>query len=263
MSANTARRPEVASLGRVVVAQVRSVLIGYIRIPAFLALAVGMPLMFFVLFGLPNIGQKLPNGTSVGAFVLASLGAYAMSNVLVYNVGIGIANQRARKQDLLQRATPLPAFVAVFANMVGGLVLGGLALTILLIVAFAGGVRMDAVRWPELLLVLLFGSGPMLGLGLAIGYGAGANSAPGLASLLYLPMAFASGLFVPLKQLPDFIRKFGPYLPLYHVGQLGWNVVGAADESFGVALLWVVGWSVVLLGLAARAYGADQHRKFG
>jgi ABC-2 type transport system permease protein len=244
-------------------AQVRSVLLGYIRMPVFLALSFGLPLMFFILFGLPNVGQKLPNGTSVGAFVLASLGAYAMGNVLIYNVGIGIANQRARKLDLLQRATPLPSYVAVFANMIGGLVLGALAVALLLLLGFGGGVRMEAARWPELMLVLVFGSLPMLGLGLALGYGSGSNSAPGLASIIYLPMAFASGLFIPLKQLPDFMQKVGPFLPLYHYGQLGWNVVGAADEGFGVAVIWVAGWSIVLLGLAARLYSSDARRKFG
>lgn len=244
------------------IAQLRAVLLGYIRTPAFLALSFGLPVMFFAIFGLPNVGQKLPNGIDLGAFVMASLGAYGMSNVLIYNVGIGVANNRARKLDLLQRATPLPSYVAVFAQMVAGLALGALAVVLLLVVGFAGGVRLEGVKWIELLVVLVLGSLPMLGFGLALGYGSGPNSAPGLASILYLPMAFASGIFIPLKQLPDFMQKIGPFLPLYHYGQLGWNVVGAADESFGVAVLWTIGWSIVLLGLAARLYSSDARKKF-
>ncbi|HEY0493885.1 MAG TPA: ABC transporter permease, partial [Candidatus Dormibacteraeota bacterium] len=115
----------------------------------------------------------------------------------------------------------------------------------------------------ELLFWLVVGCLPMLGLGLSIGYGANPNSAPAVASLVYLPIAFASGLFIPLSQLPDVVRSVAKYLPLYHEGQLGWITVGAGDESRLAAVLWVVGWSVVLLGLAARAYRRDAQRKFG
>jgi ABC-2 type transport system permease protein len=243
-------------------AQVRAGLLGYWRQPAFLVLSFGLPLMFFVLFGLPNVGHSAPDGTNLGSFVLASLGAYAVGNVLFYNVGIGIANQRGRKQDLLQRATPLPATVAVASNVVSGLALAAISLTLLFIVAAIGGVRLEAVKWVELWIILLVGCMPILGLGLSLGYGAGVTAAPGLASIIFLSMAFASGLFIPIRQLPSFVRGIGPLLPLYHYGQLGWNIAGGADESMLTALLWTAGWSIVLLGLAGWAYRRDQNRKF-
>jgi ABC-2 type transport system permease protein len=102
----------------------------------------------------------------------------------------------------------------------------------------------------------------MLGLGLSLGYGGGENTAPALASIIYLPMAFASGLFIPLRGLPDIVQRIAPYLPLYHYGQLAWITVGAGDEALGKAVLGVAVWAVLLLGLAARLYRQDQLRKF-
>ena len=253
---------DVAPIPGIAWAQVRSVLLAYWRTPAFVLISMGLPVMFFVFFGLPNVGRSLGNGIRLGSYVLASLSAYAVSNVVVYNVGIGVANQRARKLDLLQRATPLPAWVAVLGNVVGGLILALLALLALFAVAALGGVRMGAGTWFTLLLWLNAGCLPMLGLGLAIGYGAGPNMAPALASLIYLPMAFASGIFIPLRQLPTFIQSISHYLPLYHYGQLAWITVGAGDETLARALLWVALWSVALLGLASRAYRLDAQRKF-
>ncbi|MFN2465698.1 MAG: ABC transporter permease [Candidatus Dormibacteria bacterium] len=255
-------RRTVAPVAPMFVAQVRAALVGYRRMPAFLVLSFGLPLMFFVLFGLPNVGHNAPDGTNLGSFVLASLGAYAVGNVLFYNVGIGIANQRGRKQDLLQRATPLPAAVAVGANIVSGLVLAAVSLLLLFALAFLGGVKLSGLKWVELWLILLVGCMPILGMGLSLGYGAAVTAAPGLATLVFLPMAFASGLFIPIAQLPSFVRAVSPYLPLYHYGQLGWNVAGGADESLLTAVLWSIGWSVVLLGLATWAYTRDQNRKF-
>jgi ABC-2 type transport system permease protein len=243
-------------------AQVWSVLLFYIRIPYFTIFSVGLPIMFFCFFGLPKLHTTMTAGVSVGAYVLASMAAYSMSNVLVYNIGIGQANQRARKLDLLQRATPLPGWIALAANMVGGIALALLGLVGLLAVGAIAGVSLPLERWALLVVAVVYGSLPMLGLGLLLGNGTGPNVAPALASIIYLPMAFASGLFIPLQQMPDFIQKFGTYLPLYHLGQLGWNVVGNADEPAWQAVLWVAGWSIVFLLAAARAFRIDQLRKF-
>jgi hypothetical protein len=73
MSNTQAKKPEVAPLAPMLVAEVRSVLIAYRRMPGFVAISVGLPLMFFFFFGLPNI-HKTSGGVNIGAYILASLG---------------------------------------------------------------------------------------------------------------------------------------------------------------------------------------------
>jgi ABC-2 type transport system permease protein len=104
----------------------------------------------------------------------------------------------------------------------------------------------------------------MLGLGMAIGYGVAATAAPAVVNIVYLPMAFLSGIFIPFSVLPSAIQRIGQVLPTYHYAQLGWNVLdhGVAQESTATALLWIAGWSVVLIGLAIRMYRLDESRKF-
>lgn len=262
VAATAPRRRALAPILPMLWAQVWSVLLFYIRIPYFTIFSVGLPIMFFCLFGLPRLHQSIAAGVTVGAYILASMAAYSMSNVLVYNIGIGQANQRARKLDLLQRATPLPGWIALTANMVGGVAVALLGMIGLLVVGAIAGVSLPLDHWPLLAAAVIYGSLPMLGLGLLLGYGSGPNLAPALASLIYLPMAFASGLFLPLSQMPDFVQKIGPYLPLYHLGQLAWNVVGGADEPAWHAVAWIAGWGAVLLLAATRAFRVDQMRKF-
>ena len=261
MSVKAELRP--VAIPRLLVVQTKAVLLGYWRIPLFAIFTIGLPVMFFAFFGLPRLHQEILHHVSVGAYILASLGAYAVSNVLVYNVGIGQAQTRARKLDLLQRASPLPSWIAIAATMVGGLVLATISLVVLLVVGAAAGVSLPLTHWMLLVLALLYGAIPMLGLGLTIGYlGSSGNLAPALASLIYLPMAFASGILIPLSQLPSVVRAIAPYLPLYQVGQLGWNAVGAANESVLAAALWTAVWGVLLGALAVYAYRSDQRRKF-
>ncbi len=78
-----------------------------------------------------------------------------------------------------------------------------------------------------------------------------------MASLLYLPMASASGIFIPLSQLPSVGRAIAPYLPMYQVGQLGCNTVGAVKEAVLAAALWTAVWGLVLGALAVYAYRSD------
>jgi ABC-2 type transport system permease protein len=182
---------------------------------------------------------------------------------MVFNFGIGVANERGQKQDLLQRATPLPGYVAALAQVIFSLVFALLALIVLYAYALVvGGVRLDAGTWLGLTAKLLLGSFPMMGLGMAIGYSTSANAAPAVTNLIYLPMSFISGIFVPINELPNAIQTIGKLLPLYHYSQLPLETVGQNTESVGTAVLWLVGWTVVLFAIGLRFYRTDASRKF-
>lgn len=245
------------------VAQTRAQLLSYLRVPAFSVTSLSLPLMFFIFFGLPNAQKHFPDGSSVGAYLCASFGAYAVSSMMVFSFGIGVAQARGLKTDLLQRATPLPAWVAITAIILNALVYALVALVILFgFAAVVGRVDQPFGRWAELTLRLLLGSVPLIGMGMFLGYTAGPNAAPAVVNLIYLPLAFASGIFIPLSQLPDFVQKAAPWLPLYHYGELGWGVVGHADEPLSRSVLGLAIWTVVFFALAIRAYSRDQQRKF-
>ena len=103
-----ATKPAVAPLGRMLLTQTWSELRIRWRIPAFSVTIVALPVLFFTFFGLPYAQQTLPDGTSLGAYLLASFAAYSVGSVMVFGFGIGVATERGLKVDLLMRATPLP-----------------------------------------------------------------------------------------------------------------------------------------------------------
>jgi len=257
-------RFDVAPLPRMIWKQTRAQLLNTLRIPAFSLTTAVLPIMFFAFFGLPYVHQALPNSSiTVGPYLMASFGAFAVSSAMVSNFGIGVAVARGQKIDLLQRATPLPPAVAIAANVVNAVFFAFFSLLALFVFAsIAGGVTLDIGTWLNLIFRLLAGAAPLIGLGMAIGYAAGPNSAVAVANLIYLPMSFASGLFIPVAQLPSFIQKVAPYLPTYHYGQIAWNAVGAPSESMETAVIWLSVWTVVLFGLALRFFRLDQNRKF-
>ena len=73
---------------------------------------------------------------------------------------------------------------------------------------------------------LLHALGTLGALGLWLGTLVGGRGAPALINLVYLPMAFLSGLWVPLTMLPAMLQTLAPAWPAYHLAQVAQKVVG-------------------------------------
>ena len=237
------------------------------RVPAFSTTSIVLPAMFYAFIGLGQAKQPLFTGSHVtfGEYFLASMALYGVANVMVLGFGISLANERGQKQDLLMQSTPLPAYVFFVAKALSALAIAVLALVALFaLAAGAGGVDLSSTQWLALTYRALLCSIPFIGLGFALGYLAGPNSAPAVTNLIYLPTAFASGLFFPLHLLPQFLQNLAPYLPLYRGAQLVWDAVGAPTEGGSLMTDWLymAGFTVAFFALALWAYRRDQGRKF-
>ena len=263
--ARTAGRQDPSStapLPSMLAAQARAQVRAFWRLPSASATALLMPIMLFGFFVLPHAQEPWQGSVSVGAYMLASIGAYAAGSVMVFNFGVTVALDRGQKADLLMRAAPLPGSVYLVARLVSALLFATLSVAALFAVAMlAGGIRLEPATWLDLGLRLLAGSIPLLALGFAIAYLAGPGAAPAVANMAYIGMAFASGMLVPMDQMPDVLRGIAPLLPTYHFAQLAWDALGVADEPAVVSGGWLLGWTVVLLALAALAYRREEHRR--
>ena len=124
--------PAVAPVLRMLLAQTKCEVLMRWRVPAFSVTNLILPIVFFIFFGLPVANLRSADGVSIGAYLLASFGAYAVGNVMVYGFGIGVANERGMKVDRLMRASPLPPLVFMLAKVVTALAFAFLALVLLI-----------------------------------------------------------------------------------------------------------------------------------
>lgn len=257
---------------RCVVEQVRAEFLQNVRVLEFLVGVVVFPVMLYVMFGLPNASQRLPEGTSVGAFFVASFGAYGVLGIAIFSFGVDIAVERGRGWLRLLRATPLPAWVYFTGKLAVAVLFAALTLAVLFATAYGlAGVRLPPERWAQLFATLLAGGAAFSTLGFALGYWASPRGAAPIANLVYLPLSFASGLFIPLANLPQVVQDLAPYLPTYHFAQLVWRAVGdpadiallagsSSADLWGHAL-WLAG-SFVLFGVVAvLGYRRDRARE--
>src|ERR1700704_2349232 len=234
------------------------------RVPAFTLTSLFLPVMFYAFIGIGSSSEVISPGVTFGAYFLASMAVYAVANVMIFSFGISVATERGQKMDLLMRATPMPPVVYLLSKCITAIVFAAITLAVLFPFAYiAGGVRLDASEWVTLAYRVLLGSIPFIALGFAIGYLSGPNSAVAVINLIYLPTAFASGLFFPKQLLPSFIQSIAPYLPLHYYGQLGWDAIGApTDESVTTDWLYLIAYGVAFFLIALWAYRREESRKF-
>jgi ABC-2 type transport system permease protein len=255
-----------ANYPRMLWMQFRAELVKFWRVPANAFFSLALPLIIFIFFGLRNPTSPYAPGTTVstGAFVMASMAAYTVGSVMVFSFGIGVAVERGQKQDVLLRASPLPPAIYLVAKVMNALVFSLFAMILLFVFAhFAASVNLSAIDWITLAGRLLLGSLAFIMLGFALGYLAGPSSAPAVVNLIYLPVAFGSGIFIPTQFLPDFIRGLSPYLPLSPFAQLAWSVLGIkTDRSVEANLLLLGAYAIVFFALAVWAYRRDTSLKF-
>jgi ABC-2 type transport system permease protein len=137
------------------------------------------------------------------------------------------------------------------------------SLLLLLGISF-GGVRLPLLEMAKLLATLVAGSLPFSAMGLAIGYFAGPNSAPAAINLIYLPLSFCSGLWVPYMFLPKLVRQIALALPPYHLSQLALGIVGAGRHEPAVNHWEVLlAFTLICLGVARIGFQRDQGKLYG
>lgn len=234
------------------------------RLPIFSISTIAFPVFFFIIFGIPNARQTLPDGATVGRYVMASMSAYGLLGIAFFSFGVGVAVERGQGWMKLVKATPMPSWIYFAARMVMALIFALIICLVLFPVAiFGAGVHLPVTQWLMLTTCLLLGMLPFTTIGFAIGYWAGPNSAAPIAQFAYFLLAFASGLWIPITQLPTFVQKLAPFLPTYHYAQLAWSAVGADDGRFATDVLWLIGTTLVFGALAVWGYRRDQGQQYG
>jgi ABC-2 type transport system permease protein len=234
-------------------------LISLFRSPSSLVPTLVFPLMFWTFFGIPN-GNRTFNGFELGAYILGSYAAYSAIQTVLFNIGIFIAIERSQGFYKLVRVTPMRVSSVLLAKMLSTLVLALMALVLLLLYGhFTVNTKMALLQYLEMLGRALVGMLPFAALGAFVGYAAkGAQSASPILNLIFFPMAFGSGLFIPLEGLPKIVQQIAVYLPAYHSGQFTRAVVDPRVTDSLPHLWWILGYTVVFILLAAWAYKRDE-----
>jgi len=230
-----------------------------IRIPIYAVSTVFFPLMFYVLFAIVL-------GAGNSTYLLATFGTFGVMAVSLFGFGVSLAMERGQGWLQVKRASPMPLAAYFAAKLISALLFSlVIALALLTIGYVFAHVRLGLMQVAGLVAVLVLASIPFGSMGLALGYLAKPNSAPALANLIYLPMSFCSGLWIPIFLLPKVLQAVARALPPYHVSQLALQAVGIRPDGgpFWGHVQALVGFTLLFLGFAVVLYRRDEGQLYG
>lgn len=228
---------------------VQSQWLNLLRMPAYSLPTLLFPVMFYAFFGLVMIrGQA--------HYLLATFATFGVMGAALFSFGVGIATERAQGWFTLLRATPAPLAGVVAGKWFGAALFAAIIVVMMeVLAAVFGDVRMQSGQWFGLVGVLVAGTLPFCLLGLGLGLVMSPNAAPAVINLVYLPLAFLSGLWVPVSQFPAWLQSVAEWLPPYHLARLALHVTGVQPADIFVHVLVLAGFSAafsVLVGVGWR-----------
>lgn len=212
-----------------------------------------VPTPVYLFFGVLLAGEAVAARPGLAGYLFSSWLVFAAMMPGLFGVGCGLAVERDAGLLRLKRAQPAPAGSVVLAKMAMAVVLGGLAMLLLVVTAAVLGTRvLSAGQIGAMVAVLLAGTVPMSAIGLFIGTHVSGSAAPAVTNLLFLPMLWLSGLFIPL---PAFLEPWVVVWPAFHLNQLSVAAAGLGEFLFvapGIAGAVLAGVTVLFGGLAIR-----------
>ncbi len=223
-----------------------------IRTPGFVIPTLLFPVMFYAFFGI----IFSMNPATMPTYLMVTYGVFGIIGPALFSFGVGVAVERGQGWFDLKEVSAMPASAYILARIVLTLFF---SLLIVLLLFFMGAVFADVVlmrhQWAIIALILMLGSLPFCAIGLYLGLTLKSSSVAATVNLVYLPMGFLSGLWLPIQLFPDFMQNIAQTLPSYHLAQVALKVT---DQDLGQPL-WIhlavlMAYFAVFIGLAHRAY---------
>jgi len=219
-----------------------------IRNPYYVFWSLLMPIMFYFIFTrVVNTGNDDPTWR---AHYLMSMATFSVMGSAIMTLGIRLVQERTQGWTTFIRITPLPGSVYFFGKMFGQTMMHLFSVICIFIAGYLiNGVSLSAGQWVLSGLWILIGSLPFLAIGTLVGAMKRVDTASGVSNVIYMALAVAGGMWMPIEILPRLMQKIGHWLPSYNYGNGAWEIVrGSAPHWSNVLIL--LGYLVVFMLLS-------------
>ncbi len=253
-----AREREPLPIGRVLRAylmEAKLETLGALRTAGFALPFIAAPVAIYLFFGVliaGNAGAKGGYGPGIANYLFAGFAVMAAAMPGIFT-GVILAPEREGNLLKLKRAMPLPPGATIVAKVLMSMGVAAVSVTILVVSALvAGKLTLTLGQVATIWAVLIVGTVPFCSIGLLIGALASGSAAPAWGHLVFLPMMYLSGLFLPL---PASLKRWVVLWPTFHLDQLALGLAGVDEFTFlppAMAGAVLVGVTVLCGGLAIR-----------
>jgi ABC-2 type transport system permease protein len=256
MSANAITLPaapssSLARILRIFRTEIRYEVLRALRTRAFSLSAIGFPVMFYCLFGLLMNRNETIGSVSVAKYLLGGYAVFGALGASIFGIGVGVALDRSAGWLELKQASPMPPLAYILSKCCMAVVFSLIIVAILTALGITvGHVHITFGEFARIAGLAALGSVPFSCLGLALAFTVPPASAGGISNMVYLPMSFLSGLWVPLQFLPKFLQQIAPFFPTYHLAQMMYATLGAPSRgTLATHLIGILSFTLVMVGI--------------
>ncbi|WP_413306906.1 ABC transporter permease [Bacillus sp. 1P10SD] len=206
-----------------------------------------MPIIFYYIFT-NLVNSDVPNKTEWQAHYLMSMTVFSVMGSSMMTLGIRMVQERSQGWSTFIRITPLSDTVYFAAQMIGQSVIHLFSITIIFIAgALINDVSLTAMEWIMSGIWILLGSLPFLAIGTLIGMMKKVETAAGISNVIYMVLAVAGGLWMPLEVMPKMMQSIAKWLPSYNFGNGAWEIVRGNLPDWKNILILVAYLAVFML----------------
>jgi ABC-2 type transport system permease protein len=192
------------------------------RQPAFWGPTVVLPALLYAMFGVTMMGDGRMAPYAVGAFSV-----YAVAGVAFFQFGVGMAQDREAPFEAWRRRLPNAVWPHWIAQVLVAGVFAMAAMTCVVTVGIiVGGFVPHGLTLLGLFLSAMVISVPAGLMGILLGLCTSGHAATAVAMLIFLPMSYLGGLWVPVNLLPQNLQSVSWLMPTRHMVELVWAGMG-------------------------------------
>jgi ABC-2 type transport system permease protein len=243
--------------------EVRFEFLKSLRTPAFAVPTLFFPIMFYVLFGI-LLGSMRGN-SGMALYTFATYGVFGAMGPGLFGFGVSLAIEREQGLLTLKQALPSPPGAYLLARAAMAMLFVAIIAVLLMVLAVTlGKVPLTFSQGALLFVIDVLGALPFCAIGMYVGSLVSGQASPAIVNLIFLPMAFLSGLWLPLQFMPAMLQDLAALWPSYHLAQLALGVVGApTNGATGAHIAALSGVTVLCFWLAMRRMYRGGLRLFG
>jgi ABC-2 type transport system permease protein len=221
------------------------------------------PPMFYLIFGVLMGSAK--GNAAAAMYAFAGLSVFGTMAPGLFGFGVSLAFEREYGLLVFKQALPMPAGAYLIARMAMAMIFSSIISLLMIVLAkFLGHVPFGFVQGLEVYLTGILGVMPFCAIGLCVGAYVSGQAAPAIVNVIYLPMAFLSGLWIPMPILHHVVQQLAPLWPAYHLAQLQLDTLGAPSMgSFASHVASLAGVTIVFFSIAMRKLANGGLRMFG
>lgn len=210
-----------------------------------------MPILFYALYT-KIMTQEIGNPELWEKHFLMSMAAFSVMGSSIMTLGLRLVQERNQGWTVYLKTTPVSGSVYFFAKMMGQSVVHVFSVIVIFISGrLLNGVSMTVSEWLAAGSWIIVGATPFLALGGLIGTIKKSDTASGVSNLLYLALAIAGGMWMPVESLPAVLQPFIHGLPSYQYGAGAWSIVRGEGPALA-SILILITYSVLFMIISIR-----------